>query len=197
MKLSVQVLILANIVLVHEPTFRAQLMEVIPRPPHQAWQVLLFVIAALGSFSSATESTDIDLALFKEAEKRFSVDMLETGSILLVQATALMANYLQKRNKPNSAYNYLGLAKRVAMGIGLHKELNDSNTRLLKLEEKRRTWWCLSVFDSGATITFSRPMDFPTGGIEVNLPLNVDDSVCCTPAESFTSELTLCRTSPL
>lgn len=153
-------------------------MDVIPRPSHQAWQVLLYVIAALGAFSSSTESTDIDLALFSEAEKRFSVDMLQTGNILLVQATALMANYLQKRNKPNSGYNYLGLARRMAMGIGLHKELNHSNASLLKLEEKRRTWWCLFVFDSGAAITFSRPMDIPAGGIEVNMPLNVHDSVC-------------------
>ena len=169
---------LAHSGIVHEPTFRAQLMEVIPRPSHQAWQVLLYVIAALGAFSSAKRSTDVDLVLFKEAENYFSIDLLETGSILLVQATALMANYLQKRNKPNSGYNYLGLARHMAMGIGLHKEWNYSNARLLNLEEKRRTWWCLFVFDSGATITFSRPMDFPTGGIEVDLPLNVHDCVC-------------------
>lgn len=153
-------------------------MEVIPRPSYQAWQVLLYVIAALGAFSSAAEPTVVDLILFKEAEKHFCLDLLETGSILLVQATALMANYLQKRNKPNSGYNYLGLARRMAMGIGLHKEWNHSNARFLNLEEKRRTWWCLFVFDSGATITFSRPMDFPTGGIEVDLPLNVHDCVC-------------------
>lgn len=167
----------ANVMTVHEPTFRAQLMEVIPRPSHQAWQVLLYVIAALGAFSSATQSTDSDIILFKEAEKRFSVDMLRTGNILLVQATTLMANYLQKRNRPNSGYNYLGLARRMAMGIGLHKELDHSSASLLQQEEKRRTWWCLFVFDSGMTITLSRPMDLPNGGIEVNLPLNVHDSV--------------------
>jgi transcriptional regulatory protein GAL4 len=155
-------------------------MEVIPRPSHQAWQVLLYAIAALGAFSCAPKSTDTDIVLFKEAEKCFSIDLLQSGNIVLVQATALMANYLQKRNRPNSGYNYLGLARRIAMGIGLHKELNHSNASLLKLEEKRRTWWCLFVFDSGMTITFSRPMDFPTGGIEVNLPLNVHDSVSST-----------------
>lgn len=170
--------------IVHEPTFRAQLMEVIPRPSSPAWKVLLYVLAALGAFSSSTTSTTIDQVLFKEAERHFSIDMLQTGSILLVQAIALMANYLQKRNKPNSGYNYLGLARRIAMGIGLHKELNIQegggefpNGTMLRLEEKRRTWWCLFVFDAGATITFSRPMDFPSGGIEVELPLNVNDCV--------------------
>ncbi|RDL37432.1 uncharacterized protein BP5553_04865 [Venustampulla echinocandica] len=161
--------------IIHEPTFRAEFMEVIQRPPHNAWHVLLYVIAALGAFCGAVESTEVDLALFEEAKKRFSVDMLETGSIILVQAMALMANYLQKRNKPNSGYNYLGLARRMAMGIGLHKEFNNLETSLLKLEQKRRTWWCLFVFDAGATITFSRPLDTPTGGIEVALPLNVHD----------------------
>jgi transcriptional regulatory protein GAL4 len=137
----------------------------------------VYVIAALGAVSSTVESADIDLILFKEAEKHFSIDMLETGSLLLVQAIAFMANYLQKRNKPNSGYNYLGLARRMAMGIGLHKEFNHSDAKLLDFEEKRRTWWCLFVFDSRATITFSRLMDFPAGGVEVNIPLNVHNCV--------------------
>jgi transcriptional regulatory protein GAL4 len=163
--------------IIHEPTFRAHYMEVIPRPSHTPWQVLLYIVAAIGAFTASDTPSDIDLALFEAAKARLSIDILETGNIIVVQALTLISNYLQKRNKPNSGYNYMGLARRIAMGIGLHKEFCNWEASRLKLEMRRRTWWCLYVFDIGAIITFSRPMDFPQGGIEVELPLNVHDAV--------------------
>ncbi|KAG0648001.1 Regulatory GAL4 [Hyphodiscus hymeniophilus] len=162
--------------IVHEATFKAQFMEVIPRPSGNAWQVLLYAICATGAFSAATQQSDVDLMLFEAAKARLLIDMLETGNLVLVQALALMANYVQKRDKPNSGYNYIGLARRIAMGLGLHKEFPNWDASLLTLEIRRRVWWSLYVFDVGATITVSRPMDFPEGGIETKLPLNVHDT---------------------
>jgi hypothetical protein len=152
-------------------------MEVIPRPAGNAWKVLLFVLAAVGAFTASTQPTDADLGLFEAAKARLSIDMLETGNLLLVQALTLISNYMQKRNKPNSGYNYMGLARRIAMGIGLHKEFPTWETNLLTIEMRRRVWYCLYIFDVGAIITFSRPLDFPDDGIDVELPLNVHDSV--------------------
>ncbi|KAK2765123.1 lactose regulatory protein lac9 and GAL4-like protein [Arachnomyces sp. PD_36] len=162
--------------IVYEAMFRAQFMEVIPRPAGNSWQVLLFSIAAIGAFSAATEPTTADIGLFDAARARLSIDMLETGNLILVQALTLISNYLQKRNKPNSGYNYTGLARRIAMGIGLHKEYPNWDASPLTLEMRRRAWYCLYIFDVGAIITFSRPLDFPDGGIDVELPMNVHDS---------------------
>jgi len=159
----------------HEATFRAQFMEIIPQPQQRAWQVLLHVIAAIGAFASADCASTVDQALFKAAKARLSIDMLETGNLTMVQALTLLSNYSQKRNKPNSGYNYLGLAKRMAMGIGLHKEFPAWRSDPLVLEMRRRVWWGLYVFDVGAVITFSRPLDLPAEGVEVALPLNVHD----------------------
>ena len=163
--------------IVYEAMFRAQFMEVVPRPAGNSWQVLLFSIAAIGAFSASTEPTEADIGLFDAARARLSIDMLETGNLILVQALTLISNYLQKRNKPNSGYNYTGLARRIAMGIGLHKEYPNWDASPLTLEMRRRAWYCLYIFDVGAIITFSRPLDFPDGGIDVELPLNVHDSV--------------------
>lgn len=163
--------------IIHEATFRAQFMEVIPRPYNHAWQVLLFSMAALGAFTTATQPTDADIGLFEAAKARLSIDVLETGNLLLVQALTLISNYLQKRNKPNSGYNYMGLARRIAMGIGLHKEFPTWEASLLAIEMRRRCWYCLYIFDVGGIITFSRPLDFPDDGIDVELPMNVHDSV--------------------
>jgi hypothetical protein len=46
-------------------------------------------------------------------------ELLETH----VQAFLLMGNYLQKRDRPNIVYNLIGIAYRMALGLGIHREL--------------------------------------------------------------------------
>jgi hypothetical protein len=164
--------------IVHEPTFRAQYSEVIPRPNGDCWLILAYVIAAIGVYTTSTSLESNDLPLFAQAKSMLSINFLEAGNLTLVQALTLISNYQQKRNKPNSGYNYLGLAVRMAMGLGLHKEFQGWNISPLKMEIRRRVWWSLCVFDVGATITFSRPMSWPGEGIEVAFPMNVNDRVC-------------------
>ncbi|KAK3641600.1 hypothetical protein LTR56_011201 [Elasticomyces elasticus] len=43
------------------------------------------------------------------------------------------------------------------------------------METRRRVWWCMTVFDVGAELTFGRPVLWPAGGFDVALPLNVHD----------------------
>ncbi|KAL1618804.1 hypothetical protein SLS56_010363 [Neofusicoccum ribis] len=173
--------------IIHEATFRAEYMEVIPRPPGTLWHVLLYAISALGACTSGSYPPGTDVALFEAAKSRLSFDILETGSMMLVQVLALMANYVQKANKPNSGYNYLGLAKRVAVGIGLHKEYSDWAVTPWQIEMRRRVWWCLVIFDVGASITFSRPIELPTG-IDIGLPQNFRDTDLTRATSRFPAE---------
>lgn len=163
--------------ILHEPTFRAQFSEVIPRPHGDSWLVLAYVVAAIGVWSSAKTPDNLDFQLFAQARSILSFNFLELGNLTLVQALTLTSNYQQKRDRPNSAYNYLGLAVRMAMGLGLHKEFQGWNISPLNMEIRRRVWWSLCVFDCGATITFSRPLTWPFDGVEVSLPRNVHDRV--------------------
>lgn len=163
--------------ILHEPTFRAQFSEVIPRPHGDSWLVLAYVVAAIGVWSQAKTPDNLDLQLFSQARSILSFNFLELGNLTLVQALTLTSNYQQKRDRPNSAYNYLGLAVRMAMGLGLHKEFQGWNISPLNMEIRRRVWWSLCVFDCGATITFSRPLTWPFDGVEVALPRNVHDRV--------------------
>uniref|UniRef100_A0A0L0P437 Zn(2)-C6 fungal-type domain-containing protein n=1 Tax=Candidozyma auris TaxID=498019 RepID=A0A0L0P437_CANAR len=161
--------------IVHRPLFIAQMNEVVEAPP--GWRSLLYMVAAIGSFMSATNAEDDDdLTLLDCAKKELSIEDLETGSLTLVQTLALISNYLQKRDRPNSGYNYLGLAARMAMGLGLHKDIADNGDLLLNKEMRRRVWWCLYIFDCGLTITYGRPLGIPCAGIDAKLPMNVQDS---------------------
>ncbi|KEY64401.1 hypothetical protein S7711_08461 [Stachybotrys chartarum IBT 7711] len=175
--------------IIHEPTFRAQYSEVIPRPNGPCWTVLAYIVASIGTWASSSDSaTMLDLALFSQARSILNFDFLEVGNLTLVQALTLASNYQQKRDKPNSGYTYLGIAVRMAMGLGLHKEFHGWNISPLTMEIRRRVWWSLCVFDVGATLTFSRPDVWPYKGVDVSLPLNVNDKDLTAASQTYPAE---------
>lgn len=163
-----------NYPLVHKGLFMAQFHEIVPRPKHS--KILIYIVAAIGAFMSATTPNDDDLILYQYARSHLSVEILEVGSLTLVQSLCLISNYLQKRDRPNSSHNYLGLAVRMAYGLGLHKDHPRVEGNSLFREIRRRIWWCLFIFDTGSTITFSRPLAIPSAGIDTKLPLNILES---------------------
>jgi hypothetical protein len=163
--------------ILHESTFREQYSKVSDRPGGSTWLVLANLVAALGSFVSSTCSDDTHTTFFNAVKGHLSIESLETGSLTLVQAFGMAANYLQKRNRPNSGYNYGGVALRLAISLGLHKELPGWQTVPLKKEIRRRVWWSLCVLDVGATVTYGRPLNWPQAGVETAFPLNIHEKV--------------------
>lgn len=165
---------------VHEPTFRAQFNDPSSRPHGTAWQILLNTILALGAWSIGDDSSDLDITFYQEARGCLQqASVFETGNLTLVQALLLLSNYAQKRNKPNTGWNYLGLAVRMAMSLGLHKEFPGWKISLLQREIRRRLWWGVFIFDSGAAKTFGRPILLPEENVmDARQVLNVQDDVC-------------------
>ena len=175
--------------IIHEPTFRAQYANVLPRHDNDKWVMLANIVAALGSFASSNSADATDVSMFQEAQKSLFADNLEAGNMALVQAFALSATYLQKRNKPNTGYNYSGIAVRLAIGLGLHKDYQEGQISPLQVEIRRRVWWTLCVLDVGATVSYGRPLSWPRAGVETALPKNVHEEVS-TKSISLQSTLT-------
>jgi transcriptional regulatory protein GAL4 len=176
---------------VHEPTFRAQFNEPSLRPHGTAWHILLNTILALGAWCIGDDSSDLDITFYQEARGYLQqASVFETGNLTLVQGLLLLSNYAQKRNKPNTGWNYLGLAVRMAMSLGLHKEFPGWKISLLQREIRRRLWWGVFIFDSGAAKTFGRPILLPEDSVmDAKQVLNIhDDALTPTtttlPAES-------------
>lgn len=162
---------------IHEETFRAQYANQIARPAENVWEILFNTVLALGAWCLVNESSCADMAFFQNVKIRLTADVFETGSLPLVQALILLSNYVQKRNRPNTGWNFLGLAHRMATGLALHREFPGWKSSPLKLEMRRRTWWGLFMFDSGAAITFGRPISWPDhGGADVNEVSDINDS---------------------
>ncbi|GME57569.1 uncharacterized protein K452DRAFT_72672 [Neofusicoccum parvum] len=161
--------------LLHEATFRAQVSGAVAKPRDGSWPLLYNIVLAIGSFVGASGSGRHDIQLYQAARTHLTTDILEKGSLPLVQSLTLMGNYLQKRNKPNTGFNILGIAVNMALAIGLHREFDLSRTTPFVMELRRRTWWTLFVFESGARLTLGRSAA-ALSGVTIELPANIDDS---------------------
>ncbi|KAI5460214.1 lactose regulatory protein LAC9 [Mariannaea sp. PMI_226] len=178
---------------VHEATFRAQFHEVIPRPHQPSYQMLLHTILALGAWCLDDTQADLDDELYHNALSFVEGDCLfESANLTSVQGLVLLSNLSQKRNKPNTGSNFLGLAIRMALSLGLHRELPDWEINLLQREMRRRVWWGLYIFDSGASTTFGRPILLPgPESMDIRPVLNIADETLTANTTTLPKELNI------
>ncbi|KAK8078595.1 GAL4-transcription factor [Apiospora saccharicola] len=164
---------------IHEATFRAQYHEIIPRPSQRSWQMLQCTVLALGAWCLDHDQDGLHDDLYHQALS-FGEDesLFESANLTLVQALVLLSNLSQKRNKPNTGSNFLGLAIRMALSLGLHRELPNWKITLLQREMRRRVWWGLYLMDSGASTTFGRPILLPgRESMDAKPVLNISDDM--------------------
>ncbi|CAG9997136.1 unnamed protein product [Clonostachys byssicola] len=172
--------------ILHEGTFRARLSGALAKPRDGSWPLLYNIVVAIGAFVGATDASDSDIPFYKKARQSLTMDVLEKGSLSYVQGLVLMANYLQKRNKPNSSFVLIGIGWSMALAIGLHREFFLPSSSLFTMEIRRRVWWAIFVFVSGAQLTLGRP---PASlvGVNVRPPSNLDDQDLAVDMESLPS----------
>ncbi|KAI0158360.1 fungal-specific transcription factor domain-containing protein [Xylariaceae sp. FL1272] len=161
--------------ILHEGTFRARVSGALAKPRDGSWPLLYNSVLAIGAFVSGPTAMRNDLPFCHEARKHLSMDILEKGSLCYVQGLTLFANYLQKRNKPNAGFILIGIAFSMALAIGLHREFDATSTSPFTMETRRRVWWTLFIFISGAQLALGRPVASLIG-VNVQLPANLDDS---------------------
>ncbi|KAE8388474.1 fungal-specific transcription factor domain-containing protein [Aspergillus alliaceus] len=183
--------------ILHEGTFRARISGALAKPRDGSWPLLYNTVLAIGAFVGDSNATKCDIPFYKEARRHLTMDVLEKGSLSYVQAIVLMANYLQKRNKPNAGFILIGIGFSMALAIGLHREFGMPSTSPFTMEIRRRVWWTLFVFVSGAQLTLGRPA-VSLVGVNIRLPANLNDQDIavdmeqlpeCKPGPTITSAL--------
>ncbi|CAM1508800.1 Fc.00g056480.m01.CDS01 [Cosmosporella sp. VM-42] len=152
--------------ILHEGAFRARVSGALAKPRDGSWPLLYNSVVAIGAFQGSS--------FFNEARRHLSMDILEKSSLGYVQAITLLANYLQKRNKPNAGFILIGIAFSMALAIALHQEFDLPNTLPFTMEIRRRVWWTLIVFISGAQLALGRPAA-SLAGVNVQLAADLDD----------------------
>nr|WVH01925.1 GAL4 yeast regulatory protein [Naematelia aurantialba] len=163
--------------LVHEPTVRAQIMGALPISSKPGSLVLLYMIFAMGALDlPASGIDDPGYNYYLVARQALTRDLLEEGTLPLVQGLAIMANYLQRSNRPNAGYLCLGWATRMATALGLHAPITSWRCTPLEKEMRVRVWWAVVTLEAGCSVTFGRPHGI--GGVgqsAVPMPINCND----------------------
>ena len=162
--------------ILHERTFREQYLRKAQMPSNDIWHVIYYMVLAIGEWVSG-HATEHQSLYYEAVRARLNFDILETGNMGVVQALLLLGNYLQKRDRPNTAYNFIGIAYRVALGLGLHRELPPGHgVSPFVLQRRRSLFWTLYCFDSGFSMTTGRPTLVSDTFIDIRKPNNIDDS---------------------
>ncbi|RMJ18079.1 hypothetical protein CDV36_002240 [Fusarium kuroshium] len=163
--------------ILHEATFRNEVANQDRVCTHPTWRIIYYMVLAIGSWLLENNTTPEQCPFYSAARSRISMQVFEAGTTRTVQGLLLMGNYLQKRDRPNTGYSLIGLAQRIAFGIGLHRERPSAEDKIA-LERHRQLFWIVYCFDSGFSITTGRPMAVLEGFIDQALPRNIDDRDC-------------------
>jgi len=155
-------------------------MGALPIPSKAGSEVLLYMIFAMGAYDSSFSHTDSNTnpgskyyAIARAAVQR---DILEQGTLSLVQGLGIMAFYLQRSNRPNAGYMALGWAIRMALALGLHTPVTSWKCTALEREMRVRVWWGIITIEAGSSVTFGRPSAIGTNQLySVPTPINTND----------------------
>jgi hypothetical protein len=87
-----------------------------------------------------TERDQLSTSLVGRFRNLLQIDFLDDGSLSLVQSLLLVAQYHRCTKSPSRCWNVIGMACRVAQGIGMHLDVETVERISLAVEMKRRVW---------------------------------------------------------
>ncbi|CEJ60944.1 hypothetical protein PMG11_09498 [Penicillium brasilianum] len=128
-------------------------------------QSIVFHCALNAIFSLGCHFSDIPAAereaaaysFFLRSKRFVGLDLLDIGTIGVVQTLLIISLLLQSTPYPNRCWNAIGVACRVALGLGLHETTTQSSIRPLEREIRLRTWHGCVIMDMIVSMTFGRP----------------------------------------
>ncbi|KAH9209557.1 fungal-specific transcription factor domain-containing protein [Leptodontidium sp. 2 PMI_412] len=115
---------------------------------------------------------------FKRAMQLLQIEILGSGSLQLIQPHLVMGMYLQSTDTPHRCWVMIGIAIRVAQGLGLHlRETTGRMQRQTDRELARRIWHGCILMDRILSMTLGQPLMIGRAISEsVPLPACIDEA---------------------
>ncbi|KAL6917083.1 hypothetical protein FSHL1_008262 [Fusarium sambucinum] len=149
---------------------------------------------ALGCEFSDFPQKEIASANFSSRMRNLlQVDILDKGDLSHVQALLLASQFAISSEYPTRCYNLVGLACRIAVGLGLHTERYAGKRSNLENEVRRRVWYGCLQMEMTICMTLGRPPVLEMTD-DVLIPSAVDDdfitgeTACCRQPEGTISQ---------
>lgn len=101
----------------------------------------------------------------------------ESDKVVLIQAALLLGFWFEGPEDVNkNVYFWVGIAIRMAEGIGMHRSVERTSMTLEKKRLWRRIWWCCFVRDRLVSVAQGRPLGINTDDTDVSM-LTKDDFI--------------------
>ncbi|KUJ08915.1 uncharacterized protein LY89DRAFT_599295 [Mollisia scopiformis] len=114
--------------------------------------------------------------IYKRSRKLLTFDILDSMHLTLVQLLLLMGTYLQSARHADRFWNVIGLAIRVAQGLGLHTEQSPSEVKSQRdIEMRRRVWHTCVLLDRLSAMSFGCPTMVAQAKSSTAIPAMIDD----------------------
>ncbi|KAF3008669.1 hypothetical protein E8E13_009010 [Curvularia kusanoi] len=131
-------------------------------PSSVIFHCALNAVLALGvQFSDLplNEKERLSASCLSKSKDLLRLDLFDNGDIALVQTLLLLTQYFQSTNWPNKCWTTIGLACRLAQGLGLHVEEDrvDQQIDVAVREIRRRAWHGCVTLDIIVSMTLGRP----------------------------------------
>ncbi|KAM5356963.1 hypothetical protein ACJ41O_003609 [Fusarium nematophilum] len=114
----------------------------------------IFALGCMFSDLSVAAKTTAYEVFFNRSKQKIGINLLDINNLSVVQTLLLVGLALQGTPFPDRCWNAVGVACRVAQGLGLHSmpEYDAQESRVWQV--RRRTWHGCVVLD---TMTYGRP----------------------------------------
>jgi proline utilization trans-activator len=185
------------------------------------WMCKCFILLALGEMYSNRQRRDSNqrvpgtdyflqaTGLLQDLYETPSVEQVEV-LILFVSAVPLLKQrtrsaaltidiqcfYANALGRTKSAYTYIGIAMRMALALGLHRNLpTDTMLNPVEREHRKRVWWTLYTLDRLCCSILGYPLLISDSLIDVELP--TDQGLSVSEQEEFSDPAHLIATIKL
>ncbi|EFX02461.1 fungal specific transcription factor domain containing protein [Grosmannia clavigera kw1407] len=117
----------------------------------------IFTLGCCFSDLPEAEKTASCEVLFNRSKAFVGLDFIDENNVGVVQSLLIIALVLQGTPFPNRCWNAVGMACRVAQGLGLHSEAGRRPRSAREKEMRLRTWHGCVIMDVLVGMTFGRP----------------------------------------
>lgn len=122
------------------------------------------------------KSVLIDRYRFGVEQALARADFLNTSELVVIQAFSLFLTCVRRHDQSKFVWSLVGLAARLSIGLGLHRDGSKMGLSPFDTEMRRRLWWSLCVLDVRASEDYGSEPAILDGTYDTLLPLNVNDT---------------------
>ncbi|KAI1291184.1 fungal-specific transcription factor domain-containing protein [Xylaria venustula] len=144
-----------------------------PLPQSRLWYIQYLLLTALGQalLFGFSEGNPAGMHLMSRALELLPDTVgLYQDPILSIEVLCCLSLHLQSLDHRNSAYVYVGLALRMALSQGLHREMVLGDRTEAEVQRHRAIWWTIYILDRKFSSLMGAPTSIQDEDITVNLP---------------------------